>query len=557
MNLLTEPWLPVRKRDGGREWVNPSQLARPDIVAFDADRADFNGALAQFAIGLLQTTTPVERHSGWRKLFDEPPDAGTLAQWFAPLAGAFEFDGNGARFMQDAILASVEGESHRIEGLLLDSPSENALPLNKDLWVKRDRRNAICRHCAAIALFNMQLIAPEGGGGGGGKFVGIRGGGPLTTLVIANPQRALWHDLWLNVLEQSAFEHLPGEQPGSTLAAVFPWLHDFGLAAGKRKELTPAELAPAHVLWATPRRIRIDFDQASTGICDVCRRQGQPLVHAYRDTTGGLHYKRQSLWNHPHSPYRDRGEEGWQAVRQRSTIAYRNWLGIAASSGRGGQRRAKVIEHCIGARYRDIPGQLLLWAFGYDLRKGKPVAWHEATVPLYGLPACDADAQKKVAGEVERWLAAAEMVADMLRGAVKEAWFKNEKGKPPPKGDFSAIDTAFWDATEAAFYEQLRALVDSAASGVDCDSVTVNMAWLRTLEGHAIDLFDTRFVGTGPIAQQQPRRIAKAHHELTDSLKGRSKKGRELREALGLPVDPAKAAARKAASATKPKTRTS
>ena len=548
MNLLTEPWLPMRKRDGSRAWVDPSQLSRPDIVAFDADRADFNGALAQFAIGLLQTTTPVERQSGWRKLFDEPPDTDTLVQWFAPVAAAFEFDGDGARFMQDAILASVEGESHRIEGLLLDSPSENALPLNKDLWVKRDGRNAVCWHCAAIALFNMQLIAPEGGGGGGGKFVGIRGGGPLTTLVSANPRRALWHDLWLNVLEQSAFAHLPGEQPGSAMAAIFPWLHDFGLAAGKRKELTPVELAPAHVFWATPRRIRVDFDQASTGACDVCKRQGLSLVHTYRDSTGGLHYKRQSLWNHPHSPYRDRGDDGWQAVRQRSTIAYRDWLGIAASTGRAGQRRAKVVEHCIAARYRDIPGQLRLWAFGYDLRKGKPVAWHEATVPLYGLADCGADAQKLVEAEVARWLDATELAAMMLRGAIKDAWFK----EAPSKADFSAIDSTFWGATEAAFYEQLQELIEGAASGAAFDAITVNTKWQSALEQHAIRLFDRQFVGTGPIAQQQPRRIAEAYQRLVSGLKGP-----KLREALGLPVASAKAATRKTTSATKPKARTS
>ena len=88
MNLLYEPWMPVRKRDGSREWVAPPQLARPDIVAFDADRADFNGALAQFGIGLLQTTTPVERDREWRALFKEPPSGETLAEWFAPVSAA-------------------------------------------------------------------------------------------------------------------------------------------------------------------------------------------------------------------------------------------------------------------------------------------------------------------------------------------------------------------------------------------------------------------------------------------------------------------------------------
>ena len=69
MNLLNEPWLPVRHRNGRRSWIAPNQLADPDIVAFDADRADFNGALAQFAVGLLQTSTPVDDPITWRRLW--------------------------------------------------------------------------------------------------------------------------------------------------------------------------------------------------------------------------------------------------------------------------------------------------------------------------------------------------------------------------------------------------------------------------------------------------------------------------------------------------------
>ena len=33
MNLLHEPWLPVRRRDGSREWIAPNRLTDPDIVA--------------------------------------------------------------------------------------------------------------------------------------------------------------------------------------------------------------------------------------------------------------------------------------------------------------------------------------------------------------------------------------------------------------------------------------------------------------------------------------------------------------------------------------------
>src|SRR5438128_825595 len=109
MNLLTELWIPVRRRNSSRVWIAPHQISDPDIVAFDASRADFNGALAQFAIGLLQTTTPMDSPVAWRQLFASPPDEVTLQSWFAPVTAAFEFDGDGARFMQDLSLKVDEG----------------------------------------------------------------------------------------------------------------------------------------------------------------------------------------------------------------------------------------------------------------------------------------------------------------------------------------------------------------------------------------------------------------------------------------------------------------
>jgi len=534
VNLLTEPWMPVRRRDGGREWVAPTQLARPDILAFDADRADFNGALAQFAIGLLQTTTPVERHSEWRVLLAEPPGEQTLAQWFGPVRPAFEFDGDGARFMQDPVLVSTVGESHCIAGLLLDTASENALPQNKDLWVKRHQRNAMCHACAAIALFQMQSIAPQGGGGGGGKFVSIRGGGPLTTLLVAHPRCTLWHDLWLNVMEQSVFANLPGEMQAGSIEHTFPWMREWGLQAGARKELTPIDVTTAHVFWAMPRRIRIDYDEAAPGVCDVCRRETPRVLRSYRDTTGGLHYERQDLWDHPLSPYRDLGKDGWQAVRQHGQIVYRDWLGIVASTGHDRVRRAKLIEHCFTRRFRETTGQLVVWAFGYDLDQGKAVAWNDATVPLYGMSNCDAPAQKRIEAEVGRWLTAATEASRHLVRAVGDAWFNPDR--PPKKIEekvnFTSIDATFWIATEANFYRQLQALIDIAASGGEFDANMVNADWLKHLQAVATKLFDHEFVGTGPVEQEQPRRIAEAYQQLQRSLHGP-----KLREVLGLRVD--------------------
>src|SRR5665213_1069262 len=146
MNLLTEPWMPVRKRDGSRQWIAPTRLSDPDIVAFDADRADFNGALAQFAIGLLQTTSPVDNVIGWRDLLKSPPGEAALQAWFAPHAAAFEFDGEGARFMQDFDLRVNDQASNGIGGLLIEAPGENALKNNTDHFIKRQHVRGMCPH---------------------------------------------------------------------------------------------------------------------------------------------------------------------------------------------------------------------------------------------------------------------------------------------------------------------------------------------------------------------------------------------------------------------------
>jgi len=59
MNLLEKSWIPVRRASGQRLWIAPYQITdgigQDPIVALDAVRPDFNGALIQFLIGLVQT----------------------------------------------------------------------------------------------------------------------------------------------------------------------------------------------------------------------------------------------------------------------------------------------------------------------------------------------------------------------------------------------------------------------------------------------------------------------------------------------------------------------
>lgn len=524
MNLLEEPWLPVRRADGTRAWIAPTALSDSTLVAFDADRPDFNGALAQFAIGLLQTTAPVETNTEWRRLFRSPPDAATLEQWFAPLRAAFDLDGDGPRFMQDLSLRPDEGAVNDINALLIEAPGEQTLKNNADHFIKRGQVDAVCPHCAATALLTLQINAPSGGAG---HRTGLRGGGPLTTLVACQPPRSLWHDLWLNVRERGAFLDHSGERTLTEPHCTFPWLADIAALQKEKGELAPIQVHPTHVLWAMPRRIRLDFEQTQPGICPLCGRASDRLVRQYVTKNYGLNYK--GAWDHPLSPYYQNGDDWLPLHPQPGGIGYRHWLGWvlgAATESNKALRRARVVSHVLASGRGVLEGQLRLWAFGYDMDNMKARCWYEASLPLYGVNECDVDAQRRVEEEVRQWLAGASLAAFFLRSAVKDAWFGDEA-----RGDLSVLDACFWTASEADFYRQLRELIEVARVDGDIDHPAVAQAWLARLRQVAVDLFDTQFVGAGAIERQNPRRAAEAYRQL-----GRNLAGKKIRMALGLPV---------------------
>lgn len=531
MNLLHEPWLPVRRRDGSREWIAPDRLSGPNIVAFDAARPDFNGTLAQFAIGLLQTTTPMDSPIVWKQLFANPPDAATLETWFAPVAAAFEFDGEGARFMQDRSLKPVDGNMKEIDVLLIESPGAKTQKDNGDHFIKRGQVLAACPHCAASALLALQINAPKGGAG---NRTGLRGGGPLTTLIVSQQQQSLWQDLWLNVRERSVFLAQGGDSTKTAEHFTFPWLADIGRIQKEGGETAPIQVHPAHVYWAMPRRIRLDFENVSVGNCAICGRSSERLVRQYVAKNYGLNYK--GAWDHPLSPYYET-KEGWLPLHpQPGGFGYRHWLAwvLGLSSDNRKQRPARVVEHFfLEHRRRQAGGQLRLWAFGYDIDDMKARCWYESSLPLYGLADCDPDAQRRVESEVGMWLAGAEKSAFYLTEAVRRAWFSDDgfdKWKEDKKRNFRTnLEASFWSQTESYFYSQLKQLIEAIRNDQSLDIASVRNKWHHWLIRTALRLFDKDIVGATQIERQNTRRAAAAYHYLTTSLGGG-----EILVALGL-----------------------
>ncbi len=547
MNLIHDPWMPVRDAQGQRHWIRPEQLSESSWIAFDATRPDFNGALAQFAIGLLQTTAPVGDALDWQDLFIQPPTADVLRGWFEPVAEAFELGGDGPRFMQDFGLGNEGVAINDIGALLIESPGENTLKDNKDLFVKRAQVSAMCPACAALALFTLQLNAPAGGAG---HRTGLRGGGPLTTLVLAPAGGHLWHDLWMNVRDRPSFLAQGGDATQSAAQRSFPWLGPITTMQTQLGELTQAQVHPAHLYWAMPRRIRLAPCAPAAGECDVCSRTMEGLFNTFAMKNYGLNYK--GAWAHPLSPYYE-GKEGWLPVHpQPDGLGYKHWLGwvLGVAGEKKSVRVAAVVERALMLPLRNSGGQLRLWVFGHDMDNMKARCWYESTLPLYGLADCAPDERHGLQAEVSRWLAATEFASYCLRSAVKDACFSANA-----RGDFGSIDAAFWATTEPPFYRQLQALIEAVRSCTEHAALPAREAWHKTLAATALRLFDHSFAGAGAIERQNPKRIARAHKQLRISLYGP-----KLRQALGLPISesaakPArKTAPRKPATPTTPET---
>src|SRR5699024_10547476 len=100
-------------------------------------------------------------------------------------------------FMQD-LDPLEEARIAPVSGLLIDAPGANGIKNNTDFFVKRGQAQQLCADCAALALYTIQANGPAGGAG---FRTGLRGGGPLTTLILPDEANSsLWHKLWLNVV---------------------------------------------------------------------------------------------------------------------------------------------------------------------------------------------------------------------------------------------------------------------------------------------------------------------------------------------------------------------
>ena len=522
MNLLTDAWIPVLRADNTRGIIAPSQIGADAIIGIAAPRADFQGALYEFLIGLLQTAFAPEDEDEWQERWQHGLKSEELEGAFAPFTNAFElYNGadnrTGEAFMQDFNLPTDANAEH-MRKLLIDffgSP---------ELFVKPEAITGLCHCCAAAALYTLQTYSPSGGRG---HRTGLRGGGPLTTiLVYKRGTEPLWRSLWLNVLSQEQASAVPQAFDSK----IFPWMgptltseNDKMVYPAKDKNELQADrfVHKLQAYWAMPRRIRLHpiKQEEQEGACSLCGATG-PIWTQYATKSYGANYS--STWQHPLSPYKkiknknDNSQDLISEKGKRGKMFYNNWLALAI--GKNEEMAARPVACFNTSRYAILEQSedVSVWCYGYDMDNAKVRCWYEHEWPLAVL--APEHLEQFVQG-AEILSDAAVAVANLLPKKVGAAWSSEPKSIP-------FVQTAFYRESETDFLqvvEKLRQAVpnDEKVSAVFAEWWKILLRWMHTI-------FD-RYALAGPAEQLNMERVATA----LDSLKRDFYKDKQIKKLKG------------------------
>ena len=531
MNLINDEWIPVIRENRKREKIAPWQIAETHnpVVEIAAPRPDFQGGLYQFLIGLLQSTFVLKNTDDWLKHFFTPPTLNEMQENFDKVATAFELyapDSAPAFLQEYSFPEPAKGSGNPISYLLIDAPGEKTCKDNLDHFVKRDAVTGMCESCTATALFTLQTNAPAGGQG---HRVGLRGGGPLTTLLVPEDDNAsLWRKLWLNVFVDDDYFN-SGVSPVSE--GVFPWMGPTRLSDKSGGATLPGDVHLLQMYWGMPRRLRLEPSESS-GVCGLCGDHDRRLFSSYRTEARGINYE--GPWRHPLTPYREdpkQNDPPGSLKGQKGGLGYRHWLSLAFKDPEKHQTAARVVQ----SYAQDIAWMLEekgvhadIWCFGYDMDNMKARCWYEQRMPTIFID--DDEDRELFIHCTTQLITAAGDVVGLLQRQVKAAWFSRPADV---KGDTSMIAVSFWNATEEDFYRQLSQLKEHIIQKTRTMPPEVAGDWLNIVTRHARELFDY-WVLEGNAEDMNMKRIIRARLDMYRKLKSHgSLKNLEQKASIG------------------------
>lgn len=551
-NLLSDPFLPVVMRSGEKRWLAfPELVSGADSNGLDEDypvefnwpRPDFNMASFEFCIGAISLAFDIREEDEWSPFWTNPPDRDTLAEKLSPLVSAFYLNGEGARFLQDheSLQGNEKGNETPIESLLIDTPGQNGQRKNSDLLTHRDRYAALGLPAAAMALYTLQAYAPPGGAG---NRTSMRGGGPLTALVVpatndGAPPVSLWRKISANVVPCDKRLRI------NELPKALPWMAPT-LTSEKSHTVSLADAHPLQAYFGMPRRIRLAFS-SEPGICSMTDEEG-PLVTGFIQKPYGTNY---GMWQHPLTPYRRQKEAGepYSAKPKSGRFGYRDWVAatVGSKDGKLAEQPTNIKlaknnrSHILSQNKKAADARVRVG--GWAMNNMEAIAYLITEEPLH---LAKTPAQQQALDDLARHFSeAADQAVSQLLAALKKALFSGQKNAPNDKGILDQARAHFFDATEDQFHHLLDDLLqEMPEDGRLTDPTASAQHWLWIMRREALVIFD-RLAPVPLQDAEKAKNIVDAYGILNATFAGRTKQSKTLYDKLELPLPKKKPKAQK------------
>lgn len=578
-NLLEQQWIPVVRSDNQRVWIRPSEITSDyinnPILRLDFDRADFNGSILQFLIGLLQTCSApeqsddcLEERTVWRDRFFTPPSPEILGAEFNVYKHAFNLDGEYPRFMQDETVQDQDSSEWEIYKILIDGFGAS------DHFGKFEKITSLGYRSLAAALICHQINTTNSAGGQDGQYrSSLRNAGFLTTILVSkegespskrqniNQRGTLWETLWLNVLPTNTFNRTTGNPKKNTLESIFPWMGPTRISSSEDKKITPEDSHPLTIYWATPRRIHLDFNIAQKGICSLCGDNEELVLSSFKVKIFGNNYK---LWQHHLTPgvYDENGIPSGFYETKKSGTRYSDWLGIITNieNEKLKTKISKTIEYYrYGEDNQDeedlrsiIAPNTKVAAFGFVNDKAKILTYQFGELPIITVKKEYLYHMDRIASQ---YIESADFAAKSLGEATKACdnikafafvfvkkknkwewkWESKKQKLKKESGLVISTESLFWERTENDFYKIIKKTAKELQENNEPASIAISQIkeeWRRIIAKKALDIFHET-ASACPPQQSDIRSIVRAELELQWAVNG-SKKNSEIHSILGI-----------------------
>lgn len=474
MNLLTDKWLPIVRRDGNREKIAIHELLDQyntnPVMELEAPRPDFKNALYQLLIGIVQVAAMPEDEEDWADLFEEPYNSSEFSEMVLKYEECFDIDSEGPAFMQDLRLPEDPKRKLKpIYWMTMGSPGKNTIDENKAHFIKDSNNFVLDVYWAAVALFQLQTVGPPDGGG---HREGLCGSGPLVTLLSPmskDMDYTLWAKIWINIFP----EEFVASWNGNNREKIFPWMKSTKSSTGDVFTYFD-DLHPLSVYWSFPRRIRLTFKDKKC-ICSFSGNEVKKVGVEFDTFKHGTMYH--NTWVHPFVPYQieNPDSEGKKKGSMRAiqeNFSFSNWSLVSLPNSK--YKNSKIISYFYNNRRHSILSNIecQIWISGFHMKSGEAtvINWYEANWPLFNIEVSSA---RIFYDEISEIIKFTDIAREELLTALKKSWYTprfDSKGKESwaKVVDYKKfatnskpIATAFFDALESRFYSLLNVWIEN------------------------------------------------------------------------------------------------